>query len=637
MMHRVISLESLLILLSAFYYLASVQGREIEGEGSYPEFHEEMQLSPIDVNRAMMEDLIKLPGVSPSIASGILEARTKVGRFRSKRDLLEIGSVSEELYDMIAPYITITGQRVEREEEVSMRMRGFGKWSTENEKPGEWGNYLRVMWRRGERWKAGIVADRDPGESGFIDNWKWALSYGRKTGFVEKVVAGNLRYELSRGILFFTRSRVSKGSLVPGSLGRKGRGVGADLSTTEGYVLRGFGVRMRLCDPVALTVLVSSTPLDVSRDESGKATSVRSSGYHPPSFTGDRNGLKLFTSAGHIDAKLGVLGNLGFTLADLKYSELLRPPLDQGNYYWFRGSRRSYVGFDWDLLISDLGFFGEVGHELQRGGGFQVGVEMGTGPTRWSILFRDYSSDFQPPFGNPIQDGSGPPANERGFFSSLGFKITPDLRMSLYVDAYRRTWRRVREPFPSERSETFVEGRWRPGRGVWLIFRASERRGDRAVTVDYLPKNRKNLRRSLRLQMEWGDKPVKMRGRYERAISAWSETSVDSGDLLYFDTRFRPNGSFSFDLRVMFFGSETISSAVYEYETDLPGVMRIIPLTGEGMRWYFNVKWQAGRDWSISAKYGETNKYSDDNIEYNAGKDIAQRSFGVQLDIKTTR
>ncbi len=636
-MRRFISLAAMLTALSAFSYPAARAEREVEGEISYPEFDEDMLGTLIDVNRAGMEDLMKLPGVGPSAARSILEARSRAGKFASKRDLLERGAVTEELYDVIAPYITAVFDGNRRAEEISLRIRSSGSWSAGTGHPVPWGNYLRAKWSRGERWRAGVLADRDPGESRLVDNLKWSLSYDRKSGPVEKLVAGNLRYELSRGLLFFTRSRASKGSLVPGSAGRRGRGLGVDLSTTEGYVLRGLGLKIRLSDPVSLTILASSTPLDVSRDESGRAVSIRTSGYHTSSFTGERGGMGLFTFAGHADAGLGSFGNCGFTVADLKYTEPLLPLPEEGNYHRFRGSRRDFAGFDWDIILSGMGLFGEVVHELRRGTGIQAGVERGTGPTRWSILYRDYSPDFFPPFGNPLQDGTGAPGNERGFFTSLGFKLTPTVKMSLYIDACRRAWRRTDEPFPQERGEAFLEGRWRPVGGVQVVLRVSEKRGDSAMPVDHLRKNRKNLRRSLRMQMEWGSNRVRMRGRYEHVISAWSPVNGEHGDLLYLDTRIRPRDSWNFDLRVMVFGSDSISSAVYEYETDLPGLMRVLPMTGEGVRWYINVKWCGGRRWSVSAKYGETSRYADGGPETFLGGELTDRSFGVQLDLETAR
>ena len=464
-----------------------------------------------------------------------------------------------------------------------------------------------------------------------MDHWKWALSYWKGRGFLKGFVVGNLRYELSRGLLFFSRSRINKESQVITSAGRKGRGLGIDLSATEAYYLRGFGLEVNPSPRLSLTALISSSPLDASRDESGHAVSIRTSGYHYPSSSTERGGVELSTVAGHLDITLGKKGGFGLTMTDLKYSEAVSPPLEEGNFYDFRGTRRDFTGFDWDLVLGGLGFFGEGGVEIGRGKGIILGVESGAKDAMWSLLFRSYDPGCSPPFGNPFQSGSSAPTNERGFYSGLVLNVMPNIRLSLFVDVYRRLWRRVREPFPVARGEMFVEGKWRPERGVRVAFRFIERRGEKVEYAESLPKNSDDVMRRLRLQIDWSDRPLAFRGRYEQVLSGHSDLPED-GALLYFDTRLRPTSSFSLDLRVVFFGTESSSSSVYAYEVDLPGMMSITPFSGDGMRWYLYGRYDLRKDLRISVKFGETWKIKGGDLGSNERMLISDRSFGAQLD-----
>jgi hypothetical protein len=622
----VILLLSLLILFSTAFCMEE----DIEGEEGYMDFVEEMRSVRVDINEATLEELMILPGISPTIASRVTEARKRMGRFSAVEDLLRYGLLSPSLYKEAVPFITVGRKGSSYEGQISVRTRMVGKSSDDGDKRWESGNYTRVKWEHSKKWLAGVMVERDPGESRLLDSWKWAIAYRREKGFLRGFVTGNMRFELSRGLLFFSRSRISKGSRVIISADRRGRGLGIDLSSTEGYYLKGLGMELSPSPTVSVTALVSSSPLDVSRDESGRIISIRISGYHYPSASTDRGGLELSTAATHADIDLGVIGRLGFTMANLRYSEAISPPLDDDNYHDFRGSRRDFAGLDWDLVLGNLGLFGEGVVEIGRGKGVVLGVESGTRVARWNFLFRSYDPDFSPPFGNSFQSGSSNPTNERGFYSGLVFNVNSDLKMSLFFDAYRRLWRRVREPFPVKRGEMFVEGKWRPKRGVWVSLRLIERRGIKVESGEYLSMNRDDITRKLRLQIDWSDRPLTFRGRYERVLSGYGSLS-EVGALLYFDTRLRPTVDFSLDMRVLFFGAESTSSTVYAYEVDLPGTMRVVPFAGHGMKWYLYGRYAVRQDLKISIKFGEKARIAEETEGAESGM-MYDRSLGIQLD-----
>lgn len=518
------------------------------------------------------------------------------------------------------------------EDVFSVRVRDVEKWSTDDpSRPGR-ANYFRVKWERSKRWTAGVVADRDPGEERLADNWKWAVSYRSGTGRVKNLSLGYLRYELSRGLLFFTRSRVSKGSQVIASVARTGRGLGPDLSSSEGYALRGIGLEIGLASNLALTTVASSSRLDVARDDSGNVTSVRTIGYHPASSSTDPDGISISTVIGHLDLALEKYGTAGFTLADLRYSEPIAPPIDMESFHDFRGRRRFFTGFDWDLTVSEIKLFGETGWERGRGSGIVAGLQGGTAPARWNFLFRGYDPDFSTPYGNPFQDGRGFPSNERGFYSGLEWTVTPDIRFALYIDSYRRSWRQGRDPFPESEREMFIEGRWRGGRYGQVTLRFLERRGEKAEREGNLTKNRDILTRKIRLQVDLEDGSLAFRGRYEQVISGLGDAPDETGSLLYFDARYRHRNRLSLGLRVTHFASPSQSVAAYAYENDLPGVMNVASYNGDGMKWYLYGRYRLRKGMTISVKFDEMQRMMFD--DYEVPVVTANRMLGVQFDYR---
>jgi DNA uptake protein ComE-like DNA-binding protein len=55
----------------------------------------------VDINHASVDDLLKVPGMTPSWAGRIVRFRP----YRTKQDLLDHGVVTSEVYDRIKDYV----------------------------------------------------------------------------------------------------------------------------------------------------------------------------------------------------------------------------------------------------------------------------------------------------------------------------------------------------------------------------------------------------------------------------------------------------------------------------------------------------------------------------------------------------
>ncbi|MBZ0263997.1 helix-hairpin-helix domain-containing protein [bacterium] len=61
----------------------------------------------IEVNRATKEELQKLPGIGPVLATRILEFRESYGNFQVEKDLLLVNGIGEGKLKKIRPYIIV--------------------------------------------------------------------------------------------------------------------------------------------------------------------------------------------------------------------------------------------------------------------------------------------------------------------------------------------------------------------------------------------------------------------------------------------------------------------------------------------------------------------------------------------------
>jgi len=63
----------------------------------------------VNINSADGETLELLPRVGPAIAGRILEFRDQNGKFKATEDLMLVKGIGEKTYELIAPYVTLSG------------------------------------------------------------------------------------------------------------------------------------------------------------------------------------------------------------------------------------------------------------------------------------------------------------------------------------------------------------------------------------------------------------------------------------------------------------------------------------------------------------------------------------------------
>lgn len=82
----------------------------------------------VNINKASAEQLAFLPRIGPAVAARIIEFREQNGPFEATTDLLLVRGIGDKTYELIEPYVTITGDtslgekvRVERGGDTSDR------------------------------------------------------------------------------------------------------------------------------------------------------------------------------------------------------------------------------------------------------------------------------------------------------------------------------------------------------------------------------------------------------------------------------------------------------------------------------------------------------------------------------------
>jgi len=79
---------------------------------------------PLDLNRATVEELQRLPGIGPSTARAIVRFREKSGPFRRVEDLLAIRGITRKKLEKLRPCVTVAPPRSDPQASVATGRNG---------------------------------------------------------------------------------------------------------------------------------------------------------------------------------------------------------------------------------------------------------------------------------------------------------------------------------------------------------------------------------------------------------------------------------------------------------------------------------------------------------------------------------
>ena len=78
----------------------------------------------VNINNATVEQLMLLPRVGPSVAGRIIEFREQNGSFKQATDLLLIKGIGDKTFELIVPYVAVTGETSLKEKVGAKRGAG---------------------------------------------------------------------------------------------------------------------------------------------------------------------------------------------------------------------------------------------------------------------------------------------------------------------------------------------------------------------------------------------------------------------------------------------------------------------------------------------------------------------------------
>ena len=613
---------------------------------------EELARTPLCLRNASAEDLAALPFLSPAEAravAGALQHPTARRSTAAGWDAVSAALMDDTDRLQLLRYCcrmecTTSPPRLEGElrsriQQDDRARAGYHDGSY----PGPRARvYQRLRLRLPAGISAGVIMEKDPGETSLVDHLAGAVVMDGG-GILRRAVLGDFTVTAGQGLVFwqaFARSKSSEAARV----GKSAALLRSFTSASEGMAFRGAAAELRL-GAFDLLGFYSSRQLDATVDaESGTVGSLGQTGLHRTGSEQRRRGTVRERSAGAVARwKTALQGGslmLGATAVSSRFSRvsLSRSP------FAFEGDAAWTVGIHARYGTDDVAVYAENALAHTHVPAVVVGAEIALSPhLQVALLYRRYHERFVSLHAAAFGERSSGPQNEEGLYTGLRFRPHRRLRIDAWCDVFRFPNRTYFLHLPTSGGEVLLATEYRMSGKTRLSLRLRRERKDQTVaTTDGTGRAirplsaRTTMGVRLQLQKEFDDAlRVRLRTEYTRtAYDAYGEEG--DGALLSAELRMRPLPVLTFTGRVTGYSTSSYDTRLYQFEHDVRGVMLNAVCYGEGVRLYLLGVLRLGAAAEVGARYALTLR--EGARSFGSGNDAVTGdrlgTLSLQLDLR---
>lgn len=602
---------------------------------------EELINNPIDINSASLNQLLQIPFLGVLTADAIIRYRNLHGKFSSLNELKNINELNNELIDKIIPFIQINKlgdnlftsiKNIFNEIKMSNRLRTIQdiqirKGFSENKFAGSKQKvYNRFLITSENYFRAGLITEKDAGEKSLSDFSSYHFQL-KNFSIFSNITLGDYIFEFGQGLALWGPYSFSKGIDAINIVNRNERGIIPYISTDENQFMRGVSMNINLQN-LTFSPFYSFNKIDASLDSTtGKINSIILDGYHrTPNEIEKKDKLeeKIIGLAAHFSFNDN--NKIGLLYYRSKFSNELNIHDKFSNIF-------DYYSLSYSSLIKKLNLSGEFTYNKNSIASINTAQIVADKNLSFVFSYRNYPVNFINLHGNSFGEKSAA-QNEIGFYTGIYFH-TPFGSFNLYYDQFKNLTTSNSLKFSSGGNEFLVyySHKISPNTEMRLKYKHEEKEIESNVGDFKTLVNRKTENFRLEILFHSSQK-LKLKTRIE--VITLSQMQRENGFLISQDLHYAPYKTFQFYGRIIFFRTDSYNSRLYEYENDLTGVTTIPALFGDGLRWYFMIKYKTNFGITLSLKYSELYKPNEKSLgsSYNEIEGNLDNKLSLQIDWK---
>ncbi|QQS37638.1 MAG: helix-hairpin-helix domain-containing protein [Ignavibacteriales bacterium] len=609
---------------------------------------EDLILNPVDINKADISQLQRIPYIDYVRAELIVNHRKKYGVFYSVQELFSVENLSNEIVGKILPFVTLTINTSELSFDedgawdsfaivpgIKMRNRvttdlqnrkGFSDGGFEGSK---YKIYNRILLNGKGKYQIGVLTEKDAGEKPIDEFDSYHLTIN-EIGPIENFIAGDFLLENGQGLVLWSPYGLSKGSDAVYPIKKIPKIIKAYTSATENNFFRGTAAKINWND-FTFVPFFSKNKLDANIED-GFITSTPVDGLHRTEGEINRRKTLTETSYGSIlRYNLDSRNNISALYYRSSYSSVFLPD----NVYDISGNKFDYYSVSYDLYFGNLNVSGEAAYNsisVATINNFQFAF---TRDFIFITSIRNYPRNYFSLHGFALAERSGTIQNEFAIYNGFRWK-SPIGILNFYYDQFKFPYSLFNTPLPSGGNEILADLTSSLSRSVEGKARYKYEKKDISINDGQNRNVGEQLKQNYRMEVIYtATKKFRLRTRFEYNTFLIKGSQGESGFLFFEDLKYSFTGLADISARIIFFKTDSFNSALYEYENDLTGVMYNPALFGEGLRWYLVGRIKPFKIFTISFKYSETykpneKKLSSGNSEIDGNVD---NRFSLQLDL----
>lgn len=512
--------------------------------------------------------------------------------------------------------------------------------------------YTRLRFSYRTNLSIGVTAEKDPGEEFFKGSQKngfdfySAHAFYKGGKFLKSVALGDYQVQIGQGLNLWTGYAFGKTADAT-NVKKSANPLRPYTSVDENRFLRGAAVQIGL-GKFDLLAFGSYKQVDGAIIASDSLTqneqyvqSINLSGLHRTNSEIDRkNTLNEMIFGGNIRYSTRSL-KLGLAAVYQGYNkEFIKDTLPY-NQFDFRGKNTVGISADYNWVIKNFNFFGEVSNSTHSGGFAQLhGVLISM--DQWvslSLLYRNYQRNYYTFYNTGLSEGSAT-KNEQGLYSGIRVNLTNAFSVSAYADIFKFPWLKYLVDAPSKGHEVLIQPSYRPNRKLEIYFRFREQvrqKNSRDTDASITPiedVTQRNFRLNFSYQVT---DAIRLKSRVEYVTVNRPSNGTEDGVIVTQDVIYRPKSfPLDFSLRYALFDTDSYDSRIYTYENNALYVFSSPSYYYRGSRAYALIRWTFLRKFDLWVRYG-VNIYANKNSLGSGPEEIAgntKTDLTVQLRIK---
>ncbi len=597
---------------------------------------------PLDLNKAGHEDLEEIGIFTDLQISEMLQHIHDFGPLISIEELQSINSFSLNDIQKIRNFVVVN-ESIAKPHTISNMLREgkneiYLKWSrglekqrgflSQNNSPPSYlgdSNKFFVKFRHSyqNKMQLGFILEKDAGEK-FGNNFKslgfdyqsFHMHLKNYSNRIKDLIVGDFSISAGQGLIYHSDFSTGKSSIVNNVI-KGGRYIKAYNSINENANYRGVATSISLNRFMEYSAFVSKSNRDgnILYDSSQVnitnefVSSFQNTGNHRTvEELADKKSLVLLAYGSRLKF-IGSQYHVALNAVHHKFNPGLARKENIYNLFRFSGTDLSNVSIDYNVRLNNLNLFGETAYSLKYGmaniAGLLISIDK---DATISVLHRYYARNYNALMPNAHGETTGV-NNEKGIYLGFSLSLNNYLSMNGYADFWRHPWIRSTVSQLSGGKEFLLKCNYNVKRkiNIYIQYLYEEKLENMSLAKNPIVKVQSQSRHKLRLNVRhYPTKSFESRTRLE-LISFSNSQKTSFGILIFQDFIYRNITSpVSFTSRIALFDTDDFDSRIYAYENSLLNEFSIPAYSGQGFRYYLNLRFKLNLSIMIEFRLSRT-------------------------------